>query len=95
MSHLNLNENELNDIIKEWKKVKEERLKLEKREEKCKNLLFRVMDENKEDEIKTHKYSVIRKKSKRLQLLKSNVPKEIYDEYASYSQYITIHLKES
>lgn len=92
INKLSIDSNDLEDLLHEYDKIKKERLILEKKEEKCKKLVNKLLDEQDSNTLVSENYKITRKTLKRLQLSKEAMPVEVYDKYAKFVSYTVLYL---
>ena len=82
----------MDKTLEKWMKCKEKVAILEKRMEKYKTEVEQEMRRQNISEIRTRDFKVVRRSNTRKQLSKSNVPPNIWEQYATRSHYNSYYL---
>lgn len=90
---------EVEDLLKEWSKIKRQRAILEEQEDNIKELVAELMDKNSNrnkkgaDILESENYYVTRRTQKRSTISQKDVPRDIWDKYSKTSEYKVYTLK--
>ena len=84
----------VNELLENWWKYREIKLEAEKKLNKYKKKIQKLMEKDCINKINSSKYIVSRKKIQSTRLSKQNVPTEIWDRYSTITEYNTFNIKE-
>lgn len=91
MSHLS--PEKLEELFKEWKKVKKEISSLESREQEIKDIVKDLMKEVNSNKLKGINHYVEKKSQVRTTISKKDVPLDVWDKYSKDSSCDVLYLK--
>lgn len=83
------------DILQEWYDAKREIYRLEKKCAKYKTMMGKVMDEKDKNVIQRSGIVLTRRHDSRRVLLKSNVPKDMWDRYSTVTYFDTYSIRKA
>lgn len=90
---MSLSTDKLEELFKEWKKVKKEISLLESREQEIKDVIKDLMKEVGSDKLKGINYYVEKKRQVRTTISKKDVPEDIWEKYSKDSTCEVLYLK--
>lgn len=93
MSKVKLDPHEIEKSLKNWYDIKQMILILEKKCEKAKKYIEYIMDTQDVNTLNLGPYQAKRRHDKRRMLYKKNVPKEIYNKYATDIEFTAYYIK--
>jgi len=88
-----ITEEKLEDLLREWSKVKRQISELEGREKSIKQLVVDIMKEEGVDSLYTDNYGVVKRIQKRLSVSQRDLPDDIWNRYAKTSEFPVFYLK--
>lgn len=88
-----LSSSELESLLAEWSKIKSQISDLTTKEEKCKKLIHRLLDKEDDDSLYSDNYKVTRRIMSRSQIVRAEVPKDVWDQYSKKISYPVLYLK--
>lgn len=89
----NISDEKLEDLMKEWSKVKRQISELEDREKSIKELVTDIMKEEDVNSLYTDNYKVVRKIQKRSTVSQKDLPEDIWKKYSKTSEFPVFYLK--
>ena len=92
-SRSNISDEKLEDLMKEWSKVKRNISELEEREKSIKELVSDIMKDESVDSLYTDNYKVVRKIQKRSTVSQKDLPDDIWKKYSRISEFPVFYLK--
>ncbi|MDD4931764.1 MAG: hypothetical protein PHG66_06510 [Candidatus Colwellbacteria bacterium] len=92
-SSSSISDERLDDLMKEWSKVKRNISELEDREKSIKALVTDIMKDENVDSLYTDSYNVVRKIQKRSTVSQKDLPEEIWRKYSKTSEFPVFYLK--
>lgn len=92
-SRSNISDEKLEDLMKEWSKVKRNISELEDREKSIKELVTDIMKDESVDSLYTDNYKVVRKIQKRSTVSQKDLPEDIWKKYSRLSEFPVFYLK--
>tara|TARA_B100002052_G_C15742003_1_gene533680 strand:- start:161 stop:436 length:276 start_codon:yes stop_codon:yes gene_type:complete len=84
----------VNELLENWWKYREIKLEAEKKLEKYKKKIEKIMERENSNKIQSGKYVVSKRKTHTTRLSKQNVPKDIWERYSTTTAYNTFTIKE-
>ena len=84
---------ELEKLLSEWSKIKQQLSQLETREKKIKQLVEDIMQDDKTNKLDSENYTVTKRIQKRSQVSQKDVPSDIWSKYAKTSEFSVLYLK--
>ncbi len=84
---------DINDLLENWHDTKKEIAELEKKCDKYKRLAERIMIAQGSSKLESSLFSLSKRNMNRQQLTRQNVPKDIWDRYATEISYPSYFLK--
>jgi hypothetical protein len=84
---------DINDLLENWNDAKKEIAELEKKCDKYKRLAERIMIAQGGSKLESSSFSLSKRNMHRQQLTRQNVPKDIWDRYATEISYPSYFLK--
>lgn len=88
-----ISDEKLEDLMKEWSRVKRQISELEDREKSIKELVNDIMKEENVDSLYTDNYKVTRKIQKRYTVSQRDLPEDIWKKYSKKSEFPVLYLK--
>jgi len=88
-----ISEEKLDELMKEWSKVKRQASEIEQREKSIKELISDIMKDKDTSVLSTENYQVVRKIQKRSSVSQKDLPPEIWDKYSKLSEFPVYYLK--
>jgi predicted phage-related endonuclease len=88
-----ITEEKLDDLLREWSKVKRQISELEGREKSIKELIVDIMKEEGVDSLYTDNYGVVKRIQKRLSVSQKDLPDDIWKRYAKSTEFPVFYLK--
>ena len=88
-----ISDERLDDLMREWTKVKRNISELEDREKSIKALVTDIMKDEKVDSLYTDNYKVVRKTQKRSTVSQKDLPEELWRKYSKTSEFPVFYLK--
>lgn len=88
-----ISDERLEDLMKEWSKVKRNISELEDREKSIKVLVTDIMKDEKVDSLYTDNYKVVRRMQKRSTVSQKDLPEELWRKYSKTSEFPVFYLK--
>jgi len=85
----------VNELLENWWKYREIKLEAEKKLNKYKKKIEKIMKRENSNKIQSGKYIVSCRKTQSTRLLKSNVPTEIWNRYSTTTKYNTFTIKKN
>lgn len=89
----NISDERLEDLMREWSKVKRNISELEDREKSIKALVTDIMKDEKVDSLYTDNYKVVRKIQRRSTVSQKDLPEDIWKKYSKTSEFSVFYLK--
>jgi hypothetical protein len=83
-----------NELLESWWKWREIKLEAEKKLNKYKKKIEKMMERENSNKIQSGKYIVSRRKMHTTRLSKQNVPKDVWERYSTTTEYNTFTIKE-
>ena len=92
-----MSEKEINidSIFRKWNDAKNQISELEKKIEKYKKVMGKMMDNQEKNTISGEDFSLCRKTISSRTILKKNIPEHIWDTYSSPKEYKSYYLKKN
>ena len=84
----------VDELLENWWKWRSIKLEAEKKLEKYKKKIEKVMEKEDSNKIQSRKYIVSRRKTRATRLSKQNVPKDLWERYSTTTEYNTFTIKE-
>lgn len=91
--HKEVSDEKLDELMRDWSKVKSKISELEEREKSIKDLITNIMNDNKSDILTTENYNVKRRYMEKSTISKKDVPNDIWEKYSKISKYSAMYLK--
>lgn len=88
-----VSDDQLDELLREWSKIKKTIVEYEEKEAKCKKLIAKLMDEEDSDSLFSDSYIVKRRIQKRKTITQKDLPSEVWDKYARQIQFPVFTLK--
>lgn len=88
-----VSDEKLDELMRDWSKVKSKISELEEREKSIKDLITNIMNDNKSDTLTTENYNVKRRYMEKATISKKDVPNDIWEKYSKISKYSAMYLK--
>lgn len=88
-----ISDEKLDELMREWSKVKRNISELEDREKSIKMLVTDIMKDEKVSSLYTDSYKVVRKIQKRSTVTQKDLPEEIWRKYSKTSEFPVFYLK--
>ena len=88
-----ISDDKLEDLMREWSKVKRQLYEIEEREKSIKSLVADIMNEKDTESIYTDNYKVTKKIQQRSTVSQKDLPEEIWKKYSKVSTFPVYYLK--
>ena len=92
-SRSDISNEKLEDLMKEWSKVKRNISELEDREKTIKSIVTDIMKDENVDSLYTDNYRVVKKFQKRSSVSQKDIPEDIWKKYSKVSEFPVFYLK--
>ena len=89
-----LNDKEIEELLNKWWKAKNALKDYQTRCDKYKNIVEKIMKAKQTTKLNTRGHMVTRREMRKRQILKSVVPKDLWDKYATENTYYAYFLTE-
>jgi hypothetical protein len=83
---------EIEELLNNWNKIKENISMLEKKMEQCKHTAEKLMDNNNTDKLDSKLYTLERRELNRTSISKKDLPEEIWNRFSKESFYNVFYL---
>jgi hypothetical protein len=90
---MNYTNKDINDLLENWHDTKKEIAKLEKKCDKYKELAEKIMTSQGGSKLESSSFSLSKRNMNRRQITRQNIPKDIWDRYATEISYPSYFLK--
>ncbi len=84
---------ELEKLLSEWSKIKQQLSQLETKEKKMKQLVEDIMSDEKTNKLDSENYSVTKRIQKRSQVSQKDLPSDLWLKYSKTSEFSVLYLK--
>lgn len=88
-----ISEEKLEDLMREWSKVKRNISELEDREKTIKSIVTDIMKDENVDSLYTDNYQVVKKVQKRSSVSQKDLPEDVWKKYSKVSEFPVFYLK--
>jgi predicted phage-related endonuclease len=90
-----ISDDKLEDLMREWSKVKIKISELEDREKSIKTLVTDIMKDEGVDSLYTDNYKVTRRTQRRSTVSQKDLPEEVWRKYSKTSEFSVFYLKKT